>query len=404
MVYKKYIERNGKIYGPYRYNSRRVDGKVVSEYQGVDRKNYKKFIFLSLGILFLIFLVFFALDFKGKISGNVVSEFDSNTQTEEILEKTLIYPKIYFTLILTKLEKEEISKESSEEIIPEKIEEIPITNSSAEEIIVNQTVNKNLIDSEEEPVLENSSETIQEENPIIPAENNLEEEVLEKTEILEIEEIASENPEIPKQETADETSESITEGVVSQVLDSVSNFFLSFLNPTGMVVSDSSFTQIKGETSVDEPFTYEISEGENIELLSGSVRTDSEELPDYFVTLYFQGSEVLVKTNYSEYTELNSELIKTNSSANETKEIEIKNFSIIDLNEEEKEILLAEFGNFSIEPVKYELFNGRYVVRYELGKYNIEYSYDSDLKNETLEKQIEKDKVKWFKDIINEIK
>ena len=34
MVYKKYIKRNGKVYCHYIYHSKRVDGKVVSEYRG----------------------------------------------------------------------------------------------------------------------------------------------------------------------------------------------------------------------------------------------------------------------------------------------------------------------------------------------------------------------------------
>ena len=38
MVYKKYIKRNGKLYGPYIYHSRRVNGKVISEYQGTGKK------------------------------------------------------------------------------------------------------------------------------------------------------------------------------------------------------------------------------------------------------------------------------------------------------------------------------------------------------------------------------
>ena len=34
MAYKKYIKRGGKLYGPYLYESKRVNGKVVSEYHG----------------------------------------------------------------------------------------------------------------------------------------------------------------------------------------------------------------------------------------------------------------------------------------------------------------------------------------------------------------------------------
>ena len=31
MVYHRYIKRNGKVYGPYTYHSRKVNGKVVSK-------------------------------------------------------------------------------------------------------------------------------------------------------------------------------------------------------------------------------------------------------------------------------------------------------------------------------------------------------------------------------------
>ena len=34
MAFKRYIKRNGKIYGPYIYHNRKIDGKVVSEYRG----------------------------------------------------------------------------------------------------------------------------------------------------------------------------------------------------------------------------------------------------------------------------------------------------------------------------------------------------------------------------------
>ena len=32
MVYKKYIKRGGKLYGPYYYESERVDGRVITKY------------------------------------------------------------------------------------------------------------------------------------------------------------------------------------------------------------------------------------------------------------------------------------------------------------------------------------------------------------------------------------
>ncbi len=73
MAYKKYIKRGGKVYGPYVYHSRKVNGKVISEYLGKlskgkkkedkkkkkKRNKYLKFIlagiFIFLSILFLTY-------------------------------------------------------------------------------------------------------------------------------------------------------------------------------------------------------------------------------------------------------------------------------------------------------------------------------------------------------------
>ena len=57
MAYKKYIKRGGKIYGPYIYHSRRVNGRVISEYRGTGKENKislggLKFLWIFLGILF----------------------------------------------------------------------------------------------------------------------------------------------------------------------------------------------------------------------------------------------------------------------------------------------------------------------------------------------------------------
>lgn len=41
MAYEKYITKNGKVYGPYVYHSKRVNGKVVSEYRGQNETKKK---------------------------------------------------------------------------------------------------------------------------------------------------------------------------------------------------------------------------------------------------------------------------------------------------------------------------------------------------------------------------
>ena len=65
MVYKKYIKRGGKIYGPYKYRSRKVKGKVITEYLGKhEEKNTDKrkqiLIFLIIGFI-IAFFIFFVL-------------------------------------------------------------------------------------------------------------------------------------------------------------------------------------------------------------------------------------------------------------------------------------------------------------------------------------------------------
>ena len=36
MAYKRYIKKGSRVYGPYIYHSKKVNGKVVSEYLGKD--------------------------------------------------------------------------------------------------------------------------------------------------------------------------------------------------------------------------------------------------------------------------------------------------------------------------------------------------------------------------------
>ena len=88
MVYKKYIKKNGKIYGPYNYQSKRVDGKVVSEYVGPEtskkRINKISLLVVSLAIISVVFvLLFIALEFN-LFSGKVISEDFDNPQDNVI--------------------------------------------------------------------------------------------------------------------------------------------------------------------------------------------------------------------------------------------------------------------------------------------------------------------------------
>ena len=77
MVYKKYEKREGKIFGPYYYESYRINGKVKKSYIGGDKEysdwldqkkvkkytNKKEIVVSFLFCMFLIFTVFYAVFF-----------------------------------------------------------------------------------------------------------------------------------------------------------------------------------------------------------------------------------------------------------------------------------------------------------------------------------------------------
>src|SRR3989344_6200107 len=95
MVHRKYTYKNGKRYGPYLYENRRVNGKVVTSYLGVDdgksrKKNYNHFKKdLLIGILFIFFLVllllvfnFYGFIFTGRASLDIKSDYKKGEKLE----------------------------------------------------------------------------------------------------------------------------------------------------------------------------------------------------------------------------------------------------------------------------------------------------------------------------------
>ncbi|MCK5603309.1 hypothetical protein KAR91_15605, partial [Candidatus Pacearchaeota archaeon] len=97
MSYKRYVKKNGKLYGPYTYHSKKIDGKVISEYRGrsdlqkegsVKEKLSKqtKNILTFLIIFSLIAMTFFSF---GNISGNSVLDVKDVYFTGESLDGAL---------------------------------------------------------------------------------------------------------------------------------------------------------------------------------------------------------------------------------------------------------------------------------------------------------------------------
>jgi len=84
---------------------------------------------------------------------------------------------------------------------------------------------------------------------------------------------------------------------------------------------------------------------------------------------------------------------------NETLELGTTLENDLILSEEERKIISQTFSETTIKTTKAELVNDRIIIRYELGKYWIEYSYDSSITDEELEFLMETDRIKFLKDL-----
>lgn len=523
-MYKKYIKRNGKTYGPYIYQSRRVNGKVISEYHGSGKPDYKKFIFPVFVFLFIVMLLFLSSNFfnlNGKITGEAISEQNPEAQKEnaaerlgislkegelipasskvifktagnETIEYSLqdliseeplsgnyyltgkslsgegegygligtktLFPKIYFTLISKQIQAEE-PEESTEPTETKETEE-ETEEENASEVQNQSSQNQTGITETPEQTEEENSTQIPETNETseqsaeIPVQEPLPEQSSSETN-PESEE-TTQPSEQPKQssksntesesssetESIEETSAPMTGGVITNLFKKFFGLFLG-LRVTGGAISEPIVTEISGEVSADAPFVYDIKERESVELLPGSVRTDSENMSDSILKISSQENKVLVETGYSEseegfgqnYSGIKEKVLYLNLSgfdlssdilsakifynneeifdltANKTEqpdlaainESEEQHFNAGNLTAEEIKLLVETFGNSSVQTIKSELFKGRYIIGYRLGDYEIEYSYDSNLNNETLRLNMESDRIRWLRNIAHEI-
>ncbi|MEK6832985.1 MAG: hypothetical protein AABY32_02965 [Nanoarchaeota archaeon] len=336
MAYKKYIQKNGKLYGPYIYHSKRVDGKVVSEYRGMggSDSNYKVFLFFFAGIVLLTGLIlFFILSNRG-ITGNAVLGLDTFYEAGKPLNGVLKFSLKEGELIpeTSKIVLENSGK-TQEFVLKDVIDETPFEGNyyfygkevsgsgwgygiagekvvhpeiefilqiyrelSEENVIPVEVIPEENVSSEVNPeivpndatseVLPNdvSPEIIPAENvEIVPTESNIETpiEIPTKT--------TPENP-IEKNSPAPITGNSVR---------SSGGIFASFFGLTGRVVSMNLENEINGVVSKDKPFVYELKAGERAELKPKSVKIENEEMEDNVISLKIENGKVIVTTDYS---------------------------------------------------------------------------------------------------------
>ena len=517
MAYEKFIKKDGKLYGPYIYHSKRIDGKVVSEYHGSGKPDYKKFLIVAFGVFLLAIFIYLYSSGSGKsVTGNSVLDLSANYQKDQPLEGKIklslqegelipassklvlenggksfqydlkdlvsdettsgnfyvagtslsgsgegygvpgekkISPKVYFTLSVLSEQISSISEESFNE------------SSNGGSTVGNES--QSITEQVAEPG-QSSPESETQQTPTT--------ETQETTVTQEVSDTFAQEQTQLEEATQETSSESapITGSAIARIFSVASNFFLG-LTPTGFAVVESE-NEIQGQVSLEEDFRYTLQEGQRAEIKPRSVKTDSKQLSDDDARLEIQGNEVTVTTSYSEddsgfgkdylgsdkkeividiskldlnltegnlkvslvdqgqelmslttpiegegeivaedfAEETNPEQLPTLNVTNQAPELEVNaTFNItnstfippseIELTEEEKSTLITEFGNISVEAKEATLKNGFITIRYELGDYWVEHSYDANLNNETLDLFMEADRVKWLKDIAKKL-
>jgi hypothetical protein len=294
MVYKKYIKRNGKVYGPYNYHSRRVNGKVVSEYRGGDKKiDYKKFVVPVLGVLFLALFMYAGSQFEfPTLSGNVVLDFGATYQEGQALAGKL-------DLFL-----------NEGEFIPANSKVIFETENQFYEYSLRDVVSDQIVKGEY--YLDKNSLSgygdgfgqlgIKETYPIVYFEYNIysssEETPIEPVEEFNVSEETSEEEVVePVEEISEEPIVEPSEPAPG-LPDVISNFFLA-LTPTGNVVAELGNIG-DGQIIYGESFVIDLLEGQSIEIIPNSVYTETSILSDDILDLVIGEDSASIITSYIE--------------------------------------------------------------------------------------------------------
>lgn len=349
MVYKKFIKRGGKTYGPYSYKSRKENGKVITEYLGKHDEKYaekiktKKLltIFFMVGLIAVFSLVFFI---NYSMTGRVALQVENNYLPGENIDGNLkillkhgeLLPLSTKILIDNSGEISEfflsdlISGDISEgqfyaegtsvsgegqgygilgekKIYPTIYFELQIIEKGLEREVTEITENVP-VEEPEETTEEQPKEPIEE----IPAEETPEktEEIIEETEqpieppvetLVPETPVVSEEPEVAPSEAITESApesqetESVSEGTESS--ESSAPEVSESSSITGEIISENF---IAGEVSKENPFVYDLPDKQSAEIKENSVKTESKTLSETDIDLDVESRQAIVTTDYYE--------------------------------------------------------------------------------------------------------
>lgn len=435
MAYKKYIKKNGKVYGPYIYHSKRVGGKVVTEYQGSGKKNFhkKKILLISL-LLVLVVGIFFFLFYSPIFTGQVVVDFQPQESGENFTGNLIV-----------SLNRGELLPADSE---------VFIENGG-------NTYEYNLSDLIE---AEKVNGTYYLEGVAVSGSglgygsSGIREEIRDVFFKIEIaEEVVVESGNVSGNESSEIIVETkVVQGDISKggtfeydlggdfayeifdVRSEVGALNLSILNveeegQTLVITTNYSYIEegFGQEYLMDEFVDYNIDFSTlDLNLVEGGFSFESYYLGDriisYSTTL---SSEEIVDENASEEegepspgvdnvtnetgvdenmtfendTGMDENITFENETieANITEEIVVQQMSLqnISLTEAEKQVLRDNFDLIVINTTSFD-YRDKIIVSFSLGGYNYENAYDSFLSNDELDDIIERDRLVWLKDLV----
>ncbi|MDO8517471.1 MAG: hypothetical protein Q7S33_05095, partial [Nanoarchaeota archaeon] len=304
MVYKKYIKRDGKIFGPYLYKSKKENGKVITEYLGKEnqsgQKKKTKFnaFYSFIVIIFLILILSFTFFINSPLTGKTIFDFSSSSNLNLETPASynlgdLVYGNVSLGL-------------KNGELIPADSVVRFSLNKQTKDVLISDLISAQSANGDfysEGFVLTGSGlgygiEGTKESYPdvdfvlkIVSGEIQTEETTTPAETIEPVQNETTETPvETPTTETLEETTTETTETTTTP--ESVVETPITDTDQTSLITGNviaSGANEISGKVSKDQPFEYNLNNGETAEVVSSSQP----------VIIEIKGNKIYVTTNYA---------------------------------------------------------------------------------------------------------
>ena len=273
MVYKRYIKKGKKVYGPYSYKSIKKDGKVISEYLGkrgsVNKKrekSFKKYVFAGLAVLIVILsLTFINLNMTGKAVLSIEDNYKPGEQITGNVKLNLMQG----------------------ELIPASTKIIINNAGEQSEFLLSELISENL--TEGDFYIEDKDIFGTGDGYGFPGEKIIYPEVSFTMRVFE-KETKKAKEKFEKIKGEEEINESeLQEAIEETKLVEKSSGPVELSPITGGIISKANL-EVGGVVSKNSSWTYELSEGETAEIISSSEN----------VVLKIKKEIVTITTDYSE--------------------------------------------------------------------------------------------------------